>query len=337
MMRIVDCIRSFPACVFLLVAAMIMSGSVDASQRFALVIGNSDYTNGTLLNPRNDAMDMAEQLRSMGYEIYGGGASLDLDRIGIERTIRAFARSLPENANALFYFAGHGISTPNDNYLIPVNHNLEFTEQLPDRAVSLKSTVELFKNSNPEGINVVLLDACRDSPLESNYRSNRQGLQKLNDIPRGVFIGYAADSGQVAEDGDGRNGTYTKELLKIMKEKPSVIIEVAHKEVASRVFEKTEGKQFPVSENKVYGDWCFGTCGDEPIVSSNTGFQTEPETQTGTTVPVESTRSQSRSLNWKVIGGVALGALVVGAALQNDDDGGAIPASQFQLILEPPQ
>ena len=241
--------------------------------------------------------------------------------------MRAFARSLPENANALFYFAGHGMATENDNYLIPIKHNLEFLEQLPDRAVSLKSTVNLFKNANPEGINVVLLDACRDSPLGRSYRSNRRGLQKLDDIPRGVFIGYAADQGQVAKDGVGRNGTYTAELLQVMREKPSVIIEVAHKEVANRVFDKTEGRQFPVSENKVYGDWCFGECANQTVT-------TTPVAQPPVALP--EARKDSSGLNWKMIGGVALGALIVGSLMQ-DDDSGSPESSNFQLIVEPPQ
>ena len=331
-MRAVATLQFIVASSLLFFTSLLMPGVADASQRYALVIGNISYDSQLLLNPRNDAIDMAKQLQTMGYEIFGGGPALDLDRISIERTIRSFARSLPRNANALFYFAGHGVSTSDDNYLIPVQHKLEFLEQLPDRAVSLKSTVELFKNSNPEGINVVLLDACRDSPLESNYRSNSKGLQKLNDIPRGVFIGYAADSGQVAEDGAGRNGTYTGELLKVMQDHPSVIIEVAHKKVASSVFEKTGGKQFPVSENKVYGDWCFGFCGEESIVSSNSNFNTQAEPARNAPA------TRSKTANWKVIGGVALGVLLAGAVMQNDDDGGGGDQSgNFQLILEPPQ
>lgn len=309
-----------------------LPGMAKANDRHALVIGNSSYQEGLLLNPRNDASDMAKQLSSMGYQIFGGGPKYDLDRIGIERTIRAFARSLPQNANALFYFAGHGMSTSDDNYIVPVNHNLEFLEQLPNRAVSLKSTVELLKNSNPDGINVLLLDACRDAPLQSNYRSSQRGLQKLNDIPRGIFIGYAADSGQIAEDGDGRNGTYTGELLKIMQDQPDVIIEVAHKEVAQRVFEKTHGQQFPVSENKVYGDWCFGICENNAVISSDTGFTEEPEP-----VPVIPQPVKTSSANWKVIGGIALGVLAVGVLLQEDDEPETPTSTGFQLILQPPE
>ncbi len=248
----------------LLTSFLVFPGQSFALERHALVIGNSDYEGIPLLNPRNDAIDMAKQLSAMGYQVHNGGPLLDLDQVGIERAIRAFAQQLPEEANALFYFAGHGMDSQSDNYLIPINHNLAYETQLRDRAVSVRSIVELFTLANPKGINVFLLDACRDSPLKSSVRSTRQGLTRLSDIPRGVFVGYAADSGQTAEDGLGRNGTYTGELLNVMRESPEVIIEIAHKKVAERVYQKTDGRQFPVSENKIYGNWCFGACNELP-------------------------------------------------------------------------
>jgi len=91
-----------------------------ATERHALVIGNSNYAEGALDNPINDATDMAAQLQSMGYKIHGGAAALDLDRLGIERALDAFARQLPEGATALFFYAGHGMGFERANYLIPV-------------------------------------------------------------------------------------------------------------------------------------------------------------------------------------------------------------------------
>jgi uncharacterized caspase-like protein len=281
-------------------------------ERHALIIGNSGYVDRPLINPINDATDMAQQLTSLGYEVYRGGPALDLDRIGIERTIRSFARQLPENAHALFYFAGHGMAHAQDNYLIPVRHSLEFAEQLPDRAVSLRSVVNLLKNANPEGINVVLLDACSDNPLTTKFRSLRQGLDRLYDIPRGVFVGYAADVGQVAADGMDRNGTYTSELLNVMREKPNLIIELAHKEVAERVLEKTSGKQFPVSENKVYGNWCFGECA-ESIATSSTIIQQD------SVAAIDTPETSSSNRTWWVVGGVVLTALIAGLADNSSD------------------
>jgi uncharacterized caspase-like protein len=301
---------------FLFVLALtIGNAAAMEGERHALVIGNSSYVKHPLINPLNDANDIAEQLSLLGYKVYGGQPALDLDRIGIERTIRAFAQQLPEQANALFYYAGHGIAYEQDNYLVPVRHNLEFQEQLPDRAVSLRSLVNLLKTSNPEGTNVFLLDACSDNPLTSSFRSIRQGLNRLYDIPRGSFIGYAADVGQVAADGQGRNGTYTSELLSIMRDRPNTIIELAHKEVAERVLERTDGDQFPVSENKVYGDWCFGDCA-EPIATTT---PTDDLTETDAEIAQPATTSSNR--RWMILGGVLLTGIIAAAVGDSDDPG----------------
>jgi len=300
-------------------------------ERHALIIGNSNYARLALENPINDAKDMAEQLAKMGYKIHGGGPALDLDRTGIERTVRAFASQLPDDAHALLYYAGHGIATETDNYLIPVKHELENEGQLKYKAVSLRDLVGVLRAGNSNGINVVLLDACRDNPLPQSTRSSQEGLSRLNDIPRGVFIGYAADFGQVAADGLGRNGTYTAELLGVLREQPNVIIEIAHKEVASRVYEKTGGQQFPVSENKVYGNWCFGQCAD-PVVTAKPAIAAPsdaPETQAGSTIKKSNNR-------WLIVGGAVAAAGGVGLVASRGDSSGASEGDGFTLIINPP-
>lgn len=310
--------------VFVVILSLFSSVAV-AIERHALIIGNSAYAENALVNPVNDANDMAVQLQKMGYKIHGGAAALDLDRVGIESKLQAFARQLPKDAHALFYYAGHGMAVEQDNYLIPINHNLKFQEQLPDRTVSLRSIVNLLKNANPDGINVVLLDACRDNPLQRSFRSTRAGLNRLNDFPRGVFIGYAADSGQVAADGYGRNGIYTGELLNVLREKPDIIVELAHKAVSARVFDKTNGRQFPVSENKVYGNWCFGNCAAAIVTTTN---EQKPA--------VEPSPTKSRR-PWIIAGGVVLGAVLVGLATRGSSGSSESGSSTFVLELRPPE
>ncbi len=62
-------------------------------RRVALVIGNSAYLNAPPLeNPRNDAEDIADALETVGFEVIKG---FDLDRGGMDRTLRDFARALP--------------------------------------------------------------------------------------------------------------------------------------------------------------------------------------------------------------------------------------------------
>jgi len=303
-----------------------------AVERHALVIGNSNYKELPLINPRNDASDMVSQLIVMGYKVYKNRALLDLNRQEIEAAMRAFADQLPDQANALFYFAGHGMANEDDNYMIPLDHNLVHEGNLRDRAVSLRATVDLMKRNNPAGLNIVLLDACRNNPLPKTFRSIERGLSRLNDLPQGIFVGYAADSGQVAEDGVGRNGAYTAELLAVMRQNPDLIIELAHKLVAESVFKKTNGKQFPVSENKVYGEWCFGICGSEVIVNlpPATVEQTNPTVASRTPAP----EPVSSRRGWWIAGGV-VAALLVGALAQSGGGGGE--GTSYVLELDPPE
>lgn len=321
------CITCLPA----MLSDFFGGGVVAASERHALVIGNSDYLLQPLVNPRNDATDIATELGKMGYNVHSGEAMLDLNRQDIVRALVTFADGLPDNADVLFYYAGHGMSQERENYLIPLGHELEVVEQLPDQAVSLRFVLERLKNANPKGTNVVLLDACRDNPLTRSFRSTRTGLSAEQEIPRGVFIGYAADSGQVAIDGTGRNGVYTEELLNVMRKRSNVIIDVAHREVVDAVIEKTGGKQYPVSENKLYGNWCFNNCGsDSPAVSTpavSTAFEPAPE------VPAEPAATASTNRTWLIAGGVALAvvALLAGGSGKSDS-----PPSNFTLVLDPP-
>jgi len=273
---------------------------------------------------------MAAQLQSMGYKIHGGAAALDLDRIGIERAVDAFARQLPEGATAMFYYAGHGMGFERANYLIPVKHNIASEVDLPDRAVSLRRITSVLENANPNGVNIALLDACRDNPLENSYRTTRNGLTK-EEIPYGVFVGYAAGYGQVAEDGDGRNGTYTAELLNVLREQPDEIIEVAHKTVANRVIEKSNGKQKPAFEGNVYGNWCFGECKDqsEPTVAA---VPATPETTPAYTPP-EPSRFNKK---WMIAGGVVAAAVIYGLATADGTTPPPDDTAPFTLNLTPP-
>jgi len=265
------------ACLFFL-----MSGAAKAQiERHALVIGNSDYESAPLVNPRNDATDIAAELSRLGYKLHRGKALLNLDLATFENELREFAFNLPKSAVAVVYYAGHGVATKVDNYLIPLGSRLVYEEQLKTRAVSLRDTVALLGDRNRDGLNVVLLDACRNSPLEKQYGRNlSQGLNRIGNLARGSFIGYAADEGQIATDGDGRNGVYTAELLTALRDFPGMPIQLLHNRVAQRVFEKTENTEYPqlpVSEQKFIGEYCIGPCQNE-LVGSFAVEITPPET-----------------------------------------------------------
>ena len=97
--------------------------NVAASRRVALVVGNGDYRTATpLANPVNDATDMARALRKLGFDVVEGK---NLDRRGMDDSIREFGRKLDGADLALFFYAGHGLQVNGKNYLVPIDAKLE--------------------------------------------------------------------------------------------------------------------------------------------------------------------------------------------------------------------
>src|SRR5262245_65078062 len=78
-----------------------------AERRVALVVGNAQYAHTPALpNPRNDAQDVADALRRVGFEVTLG---YDLDQTRFARTIDEFDRALDGADVGLFFYAGTGM------------------------------------------------------------------------------------------------------------------------------------------------------------------------------------------------------------------------------------
>lgn len=255
------------------------SGLSHSAERYALVIGNSQYSSNALQTPRNDAVDMAAELSNLGYKIHGGSALLDANLETFEKALLDFAISLPNKAVALVYYAGHGAMHESDNFLLPVDFTSGWKKS---QMISLRDATQLLEYHNPDGLNVMLLDACRDNSFltETSTRSLSSGLARIGGA-RGSFIGYAAEEGKVAfESKNERNGFYTGALLAELRDNPSAPIQILHSRVAARVIEKTTSKQWPTAYDRSYGEFCFGACAEDNMAGSETGsfsIQSDPE------------------------------------------------------------
>ena len=94
-----------------------------ASNRIALVLGNGAYQSAAQLpNPSNDAADVSQALRKIGFDVIEGR---DLERRAMEKKIREFGRRLDKADVALFFYAGHGLQVGGKNYLVPIDAKLE--------------------------------------------------------------------------------------------------------------------------------------------------------------------------------------------------------------------
>lgn len=185
----------------------------ESGKRVALVIGNSAYKHvGKLTNPANDAEDIAKALRGFGFKVF---LHKNLELRAMNEAISEFGRESSNAEAALFYYAGHGVQSKSRNFLVPVNANARTDGDLEYETVNLNRLLEALDDAKSR-TNIVMLDACRDNPF-GGFRSGKRGLASLEQVPKGTVIVYATDPGNTAEDGTGRNGTFTAGLLKAFK------------------------------------------------------------------------------------------------------------------------
>ncbi len=249
--------------------SLVSGNTFAAISRHALVIGNSNYQEAYLSNPENDARDVAKSLQKLNYKLYENKAHINRDIEQMEDLVTGFSASLPRDAIAVVYFAGHGVSSNRESYLIPINARITKESQVRHRALSLSYLLDELKQGNNKGLNVVLLDACRNNPFGSQFRSSSRGLSRPARLAQGTFVGMSAGEGQVASDGNGRNGLYTTHLLAALEKHSGKSIEQVHKIIARAVYDETaksENPQSPIYQSDVFGEYCFGICSSGEVI-----------------------------------------------------------------------
>jgi len=96
-----------------------------------------------------------------------------------------------------------------------------------------------------------VLDACRDNPF-TWARSGSRGLTVLSGAPAGSIIMYATSANSVAEDGTGRNGIFTGQLLANLRTQGLSVFEVFDRTMGD-VSRITGGRQQPELSLRYYG------------------------------------------------------------------------------------
>ncbi len=236
-----------------------------AESRFALVIGNGAYRAvPELVNPPNDARDVAEALKSLGFKVTLG---VDLDQAEMQQAIAAFASSAAGADASLFYFAGHGLQFAGRNYLIPVDARLHSVADIEKRAIPLDEVLGALKKDT--GIHLVFLDACRSNPFAgAGVTLPESGLARVGKLP-GFFTAFATQPDNVAYDGAGRNSPFARALLGHVAT-PGLDISSMMIAVRNDVFASTGGQQVPADELLLTRQFYF---------AGNAATEESPETQ----------------------------------------------------------
>lgn len=226
-----------------------------AEPRIALVIGNGGYKSvNPLTNPPHDAALMAEALKTAGFDVT---LLQDGDMAAMGAAVTEFGKKLRQagpEATGLFYYAGHGVQSFRQNYLVPVDAKLTNAADLSLVALDAQAVLrQMFSAHNRT--NIVILDACRNNPFSQVRDLTDNGLAEM-EAPTGTFLAYATAPGSVALDGLDGNSPFTKALAaKIVT--PGLAIEQAFKDVRVEVLDKTAGKQTPWDTSSLTGDFIF--------------------------------------------------------------------------------
>ena len=220
-----------------------------AEPRTALVIGNSAYPFATLANPANDATDIAQALRGAGFDVT---LKTDTDLQNMQEAVLTFNAALKNKGGVgLFYFAGHGMQVSGENYILPIMQGEATDDALKAHALGAADVVDAMASAR-NGLNIVILDACRDNPLS---HGGTHGLSRV-DSNASLFVSYSTSPGSVALDGDGRNSPYTKNLVAAIR-KTDLSIEETFKQTLKGVYQETRGQQTPWISSSFFGDFIF--------------------------------------------------------------------------------
>jgi uncharacterized caspase-like protein len=242
-----------------------MQVALAIENKVALVIGNANYKDAKLKNSVNDARDMRDALKKVGFDVvYVENATNE--QMGAVRD--EFLDKLNKDSVALFYYAGHGVQSDGSNYLIPIDAKIKTKSDLQYQSKDVGFFLGAMEDAGNE-TNIVILDACRNNPFRG-VRAISGGLTSPTNTPTGSIIAYATAPGKVTDDNrSGNNGLYTSYLKQYLFE-PGLTIEAALKKVSKSV-KKDNSEQVPWYNTSMDEDLCLAGCegSKPPVVQTN--------------------------------------------------------------------
>lgn len=233
-----------------------------ARNRLAIVIGNSDYAAvPDLPNAVNDARAMAEFFRAQGYVV---SAHDDITKREFEDVLRRVLFDTGPDTEVVMFYAGHGFQIGNENYLVPVDADLDTIYDVPFESVSLGSLVGII--GARARLTIVMLDSCRDNPfagrqaltlIGSDLRETRTGFTSQA-APLNSMLVYSTAPGSVAFDGEGANSPFTAAFIREVTERPDELVKDVFERVRISVYEATQGRQVPWDSSTLVEPASFG-------------------------------------------------------------------------------
>ncbi len=228
----------------------------------AIVIGNSDYAAvPDLPNALADADAMAQFFRAQGYIV---SEHQDITKREFENVLRRVMFDADQDTEVVLFYAGHGFQIGNENYLVPVDADLDTVYDVPFESVSLGSLIGII--GARARLTIVMLDSCRDNPFAgrsaltlvgSDMRETRTGFTS-QPAPLNSMLVFSTAPGSVAFDGEGANSPFTAAFVQAASTTPDALAKEIIETVRRDVYEQTGGRQVPWDSSTLIEPASFG-------------------------------------------------------------------------------
>jgi len=255
--------------------------------RKAVVIGMGDYGGDKSLNNTiNDANDMADVLTQLGFEVT---LLKNNDLRNLRANLTNWYNTIEGNDMAVFYFAGHGMEVNGENYLVPIDADLNSQTDVEDYTLKVNNVLGNM-NEKQVKMKLLILDACRDNPFRSWTRgSEEKGLAQMS-APKGTYIAFAASPGRTSQDGENynlHNGVFTYYLKQeIIKE--GLSIDEIFNNVTGDVSTLTNDQQTPFKNSSLTRNFYFIPTDNKSVANNNSPIPAPDNSQKDTPTPINS-------------------------------------------------
>ena len=218
----------------------------------ALVLGNNDYHDSAkLINAVNDAKEIADVFKRLGYEVI---LRINQKTQDYEEILENIKKIISKYDAFIFYYAGHGFQVKGENYLTSIDAQIQNSNEyhIKNNSISLSEIFDLLLINR---INILIIDACRTPTEERGFSIETNNIN----VPKGTIIAFSTSPNKGAYDnGFKEHSIYTGALLKHLASiKDYITVEELFKKVRKTVYDLSGGKQVTWEHTSLIGDFRF--------------------------------------------------------------------------------
>ena len=207
-----------------------------AEKRLALVIGNGLYPNlpadQQLEKAVSDANAVGDALETIGFEVVRGE---NLSRSEMTANLAKVSGRLGHGDTVFFFYAGHGMTSQGENYLLPSSVPAAMTSLMAEEAISQAQILSDLTASGAE-LTILVVDACRKNPFAGSGGGDLGDYacdpSRPAETSTGVFTLYSASMGQEALDrlsaeDSHPNSVFVRRLAPALKRQGRELVAIA--------------------------------------------------------------------------------------------------------------